>query len=135
MTNATLVTMQGWVGTTPTLREIGGVPVLNFRIGCTPRHFSKTAGAWVDGETQWYGVSAWRRLASHAAESLHQGDPVIVHGRLTHHTYVNKHGLEVVAVDVDAIALGHDLSRGTATFVKARSTTDPDSEEVATSAA
>ena len=135
MTNATLVTIQGWVGNVPTMREIGGVPVLNFRIGCTPRHFSKSAAAWVDGETQWYGVSAWRRLAGHAATSLHQGDPVIVHGRLTHHTYVNKHGLEVVAVDVEAITLGHDLSRGTATFVKAGSSTEARAGEEATTAA
>ncbi|AIY16792.1 single-stranded DNA-binding protein [Pimelobacter simplex] len=119
MTNATLVTVQGWIGNVPTTREVGGVPVLSFRVGCTPRHFSRTTGEWVDGETQWYGVSAWRRLAAHAAASLHQGDPVVVHGRLTHRTYVNKHGLEAVAVEIDALTLGHDLTRGVATFVKA----------------
>lgn len=119
MSQATLVTVQGWIGNEPTAREVGGVPVLGFRVGCTPRHFSRTTNEWVDGETQWYGVSAWRRLASHAAGSLHQGDPVIVHGRLTHRTYVNKHGLETVAVEIDALTIGHDLTRGTATFVKA----------------
>ncbi|WP_308220365.1 single-stranded DNA-binding protein [Pimelobacter simplex] len=119
MSNAPLVTVQGWIGNEPTAREVGGVPVLGFRVGCTPRHFSRTAAEWVDGETQWYAVSAWRRLASHAASSLHQGDPVIVHGRLTHRTYVNKHGLEAVAVEIDALTLGHDLTRGVATFVKA----------------
>lgn len=119
MTNATLITVQGWIGSVPTAREVGGVPVLSFRVGCTPRHFNRTAGAWVDGETQWYGVSAWRRLADHAAASLHQGDPVVVHGRLIQRTYVNKHGLEAVALEIDAVTLGHDLTRGVATFVKA----------------
>ncbi|GAA4092581.1 single-stranded DNA-binding protein [Nocardioides kongjuensis] len=116
--NQTMVTVQGWIGTAPMLREVAGVPVLNFRLGCTPRHFNRATGSWVDSETQWYGVSAWRRLASNAEPSLRQGDPVVVHGRLDHRTYVNKHGIEVVALEIDAVTIGHDLTRGTASFVK-----------------
>jgi len=119
MSNQTMITVQGWIGTAPTLREVGGVPVLNFRLGCTPRHFQRASGTWVDGQTQWYGVSAWRRLASHGQSSLHQGDPVIVHGRLEQRTYVNKNGVEVVALEIEAVAIGHDLNRGVASFVKA----------------
>ncbi|TNM37519.1 single-stranded DNA-binding protein [Nocardioides albidus] len=119
--NQTMITVQGWIGTTPMLREVAGVPVLNFRLACTPRHFNRTTGAWVDGETQWYGVSAWRRLASNGGPSLHQGDPVVVHGRLDHRTYVNKSGVEVVSLEIDAITIGHDLTRGVATFVKSAS--------------
>jgi single-strand DNA-binding protein len=114
-----MVTVQGWIGTTPMLKEVAGVPVLHFRLGCTPSHFNRTTGSWVDGETQWYGVSAWRRLASNAEPSLRQGDPVVVHGRLDHRTYVNKSGVEVVALEIDAVTIGHDLTRGTASFVKA----------------
>lgn len=118
MANETIVTVQGWVAGVPVLREAGGAPVLNFRIGCTPRHFNRASGQWVDSETQWYGVSAWRRLAAHAGDSLHQGDAVIVHGRLNHRPYVNKSGVEVVAMEIDAFSIGHDLNRGTARFVK-----------------
>lgn len=118
MANETIVTVQGWVAGVPVLREVGGAPVLNFRIGCTPRHFNRASGQWVDSETQWYGVSAWRRLAAHAGDSLRQGDAVIVHGRLNHRPYVNKSGVEVVAMEIDAFSIGHDLNRGTATFVK-----------------
>lgn len=117
--NQTMLTVQGWIGTVPMLREVAGVPVLNFRLGCTPRHFNRSTGAWVDSETQWYAVSAWRRLASNAEPSLRQGDPVVVHGRLEHRTYVNKNGIEVVALEIDAVTIGHDLTRGTASFVKA----------------
>lgn len=118
MSHQTMVTVQGWIGTTPVLREIAGVPVLNFRLGCTPRHFNRSSGTWVDSQTQWYGVSAWRRLAANGAPSLHQGDPVVVHGRLEHRSYVNKSGVEVVALEIEAVTIGHDLSRGVATFVK-----------------
>ena len=119
MANETIVTVQGWVAGVPVLREVGGTAVLNFRIGCTPRHFNRASGQWVDSETQWYGVSAWRRLAGHASASLRQGDAVIVHGRLNHRPYVNKSGVEVVAMEIDAFSIGHDLNRGTASFVKA----------------
>ncbi|WP_408898679.1 single-stranded DNA-binding protein [Nocardioides sp. R1-1] len=137
MSHQTMVTVQGWIGTTPTLREVGGVPVLNFRLGCTPRHFHRASGAWVDGQTQWYGVSAWRRLATHGGPSLRQGDPVLVHGRLEHRTYVNKSGVEVVALEIEAVTIGHDLTRGVATFVKAASGGtggDPDHDREAAAA-
>lgn len=116
--NHTMLTVQGWIGTTPMLREVGGVPVLNFRLGCTPRHFNRSTGTWVDSETQWYAVSAWRRLAANGGTSLRQGDAVVVHGRLDHRTYVNKSGQEVVALEIEAVTIGHDLTRGTASFVK-----------------
>lgn len=119
MANETFVTIQGWIANVPMVRDIGGTPVLNFRVGCTPRHFSKSTGTWVDGQTQWYGVSAWRRLAEHGGRSLNQGDAVVIHGRLNHRTYVNKNGLEAVAVDIDALTIGHDLTRGVSRFQKA----------------
>ena len=40
MTNETMVTIQGWVGNEPTLRIVGGAPVLNFRVGATPRRLA-----------------------------------------------------------------------------------------------
>lgn len=119
MANETTITVQGWIGNVPIARDVGGVPVLNFRVGCTPRHFNRATGEWVDSQTQWYAVSAWRRLAAHGARSLSQGDPVIVHGRLNHRTYVNKQGVEAVSVEIEAVTIGHDLSRGIANFLKA----------------
>ncbi|RYJ03724.1 MAG: single-stranded DNA-binding protein [Actinomycetales bacterium] len=119
MANETIVTIQGWVASVPMAREVNGTPVLNFRVGCTPRHLNRATGQWVDGETQWYGVSAWRRLAEHGGQSLRQGDAVVVHGRLSHRTYVNKSNVEALGLEIDAFTIGHDLSRGTATFTKA----------------
>ncbi|HWJ67532.1 MAG TPA: single-stranded DNA-binding protein [Nocardioides sp.] len=125
MVNETVVTIQGWIASTPVARDVAGNTVLNFRIGCTPRHFNRVTGQWVDSETQWYGVSAWRRLAEHAGRSLRQGDAVVVHGRLNHRTYVNKSNVEVVALEIDAFTIGHDLTRGTSSFVKAAPAADP----------
>lgn len=119
MANETIVTIQGWVASTPVTREVNGTTVLNFRVGCTPRHLNRASGQWVDSETQWYAVSAWRRLAENGGQSLRQGDAVVVHGRLRHRTYVNKNNVEVLSLEIDAFTIGHDLTRGTSAFSKA----------------
>lgn len=133
MINETLVTLQGWLGNDPTLRQAGESLVSSFRVGCTPRRFHRASGAWVDGDTQWYTVSAWRSLAQNCARSLTCGDPVVVHGRLAARTYVNKDQVEVTTYEVEALLVGHDLSRGTSAFTKTpRATPAPGPEGAAT---
>jgi len=118
MSNDTIVTVQGWLAADPSVRVAGGHTVANFRIGCTPRRFHRGRQEWVDGETQWYSVSAWRTLAANCERSLHRGDPVVVQGRLQHRTYLNRNGVEVVALEIEALTVGHDLNRGVANFSK-----------------
>lgn len=120
MLNDTMITLQGNVGGDVTLRRAGDTPVANFRVAATPRRFHRQTQEWVDGETQWYTVNAWRALGEHCDRSLHRGDPVVVHGRLSQRTYINKHGVEVSALEVEALLVGHDLSWGVSQFVRAR---------------
>jgi len=114
--NETIVTLQGHVGGEVTLRQAGETPVLNVRVACTPRRFNRRSGEWSDGDTQWYTVTCWRTLAEHCAQSLRSGDPVVVHGRLVARTFVNKSGVEQTVHDVEAVLVGHDLTRGTSRF-------------------
>lgn len=116
MSNETLVTLQGWIGGEVTLRRAGDVPVASFRVGCTPRRWHRRSETWVDAETQWYTVSAWRALAENCAGSLDKGHPVVVHGRLSARTWVGKDGVEVTTHEVEAVLVGHDLARGTTRF-------------------
>ena len=116
--NETLVTLQGWLGTDVTLRQAGESPVASFRVACTPRRYQKKTDSWVDGATQWFSVNAWRTLAEHCERSLRRGDPVVVHGRLNAQLWSNSAGMEVTTYDVEAVAVGHDLNRGTSTFVR-----------------
>lgn len=119
MSNETMVTLQGWMGNEPNYRQVGGAAVTSFRVATTPRRYHQKREEWVDGETQWYTVNAWRGLAEHCERSLRKGDPVLVHGRLTHRTYVNKSEVEVISLEIDAICVGHDLTRGCSQFLKA----------------
>lgn len=116
--NETLVTLQGWLGTDVTLRQAGETPVASFRVACTPRRYQKKTDQWVDGTTQWFSVNAWRALAEHCERSLRRGDPVVVHGRLNAQLWSNSAGMEVTSYDVEAVVVGHDLNRGTSTFVR-----------------
>ena len=124
MSNETIVTLQGHVGGDVRLNQAGGFPVANFRLACTPRRRGKD-GEWSDGPTQWYSVTAWRRLAEHVAASVGRGDPVVVQGRLEMKPYVNKAGVETFDVTVEAWAVGHDLNRGTSSFERRKLSAAP----------
>lgn len=131
-----MITIRGWLGADVTLREIGEVPVANFRLACTPRKFNRRTETWSEGLTQWYTVTAWRALAQNCGASLRRGDPVVVHGRLETRTYVNANDVEVLSFEIDAVHVGHDLSRGTSAFTRAPKAeqvgpVEPTGEEVA----
>jgi single-strand DNA-binding protein len=124
--NETLVTLQGWLGGDVTTRQAGDSVVANFRVGSTPRRYQKKTDQWVDGDTQWYTVNAWRALAENCQRSLRRGDPVVVHGKLSAQVWTNSAGIEVTSFEVEASFVGHDLNRGTSEFTRGvRAVTDP----------
>ncbi|MDH6127823.1 single-stranded DNA-binding protein [Kitasatospora sp. GP82] len=114
--NETLVTMVGNVASTVSYAETpAGVPVANFRMAATERRYDRSAGDWVDGDTNWVTVVAWRWLAANVVSSLSKGDPVVVSGRLRIREW-GEEGKRRSAVEIDARVVGHDLARGTAAF-------------------
>lgn len=124
--NDSIVTLRGWVGSEVTHRQPRGISVANFRLGCTPR--MKRNGDWVDAETTWYSVSAWRTLADNVGSSVRKGDAVVVHGRLRTESWKRDDGDWSTTLVVDATSVGHDLSRGTSTFLKAAKPERPDTD-------
>ena len=116
--NETYVTFQGWLGNDPAQREVGGVPVATFRVGSTPRRFNRASNGWVDGETTWFTVNAWRSLGRNCMASLKQGDAVTVHGRLGAQSWTDDEEKEHLTYVVEGISVGHDLNKGTSAFVK-----------------
>ena len=113
----TVLTVLGNVGSD--VRQVltsQGTPLATFRLACTPRRPDRS-GAWVDGPTTWYRVSAWRALAENVATSVVKGDPVLVHGRLRTSTW-EKDGRSGETLEIDALAVGPDLSRGRTVFRK-----------------
>ena len=124
--NDTQITLTGWIGGDVTLRELSeGRHVASFRVACTPSRWRD--GEWVKGPTSWHTVKAWNRLARHVAASLHNGDPVVVHGRLVADVW-EREGRQQTSYEVVASAIGHDLTHGTTSFAKAAPVAAPDAE-------
>ena len=116
--NDTPVTLVGNLVEDPRMRLTKkGNAVTNFRIASTPRHFDREQNQWVDDTTLFMNVACWRALAENVAPSLKKGQPVIVTGRLFARSYTVDEQTRV-SYELDAIAVGHDLSRGTSEFNK-----------------
>jgi single-strand DNA-binding protein len=128
--NEAFVTFQGWVGNDVVHRVTAQGNVANLRVGTTPR-IRKRNGDWVDGPTSWFSVTCWRTLADHVRDSVRKGDPVLVHGRLRTDVWEREGGQSSVTYVVEATHLGHDLTRGTAVFVKAVRPERPEVEDEA----
>ena len=94
-----------------------GLSMARFRMVSQPRRFDSTAGTFVDQEPSFVTVFAWRALADHVAASIRKGESVVVVGRLRVREWSDD-GRPRVTVEVDAQAVGHDLSRGTARFAR-----------------
>lgn len=104
------ITVTGVVGSDP--RPIvtdKGVPITSFRLASSRRVFDRETGTWSDGHTNWYTVSAFRRLADNVNYSLRKGEHVVVTGRLRLRAWktAEKQG---TTAEIDAEAIGHDLS-------------------------
>jgi single-strand DNA-binding protein len=116
--NESYVTFQGWIGNDVAVRDVGDSQVATFRVGSTPRRYNRSANGWADLETTWYTVNAWRALGRNCAESLHRGEPVTVTGKLVSQSWTDDEGKPQVTWVVEAIAVGHDLNRGTTAFLR-----------------
>jgi single-strand DNA-binding protein len=118
--NDTHITIVGNVVDEPRLRTTNssGVPVLSFRVASTARRINRESGKWEDGDRLFATVTCWRALAQNVARSLKKGQPVVVTGRFYSREYTAKDETSRASYEVDAIAIGHDLSRGVSEFTK-----------------
>ena len=115
-----LITVRGFVATDPNNRTMkSGQRMSSFRLASTERRFDKQSQGWVDGTTNWYTVNMFRALAENVTASIHKGQPVLVAGRLRTNVWT-KEGVTYERLTLEATTVGHDLTRGTATFFRAR---------------
>ncbi|MEU9622796.1 single-stranded DNA-binding protein [Streptomyces sp. NPDC048155] len=113
--NDTLVTLVGNAATGVEFRETATGGMARFRFAVTPRRWDREKQFWTDGHTSFYTVWAWRTLASNLSGSISVGEPLVVHGRLKVREE-EREGRWRTSVDIEAVAVGHDLTRGTAAF-------------------
>lgn len=112
------LTVAGLVATTPRhLITADGLPITSFRLASSNRRFDRTAGKWVDGETNWYTITAFRQLAVNVAGSINKGDRIFVQGVLRVRDWDNGERTGT-SVELEAEAMGHDLTWGNSVFTR-----------------
>ena len=112
------LTLTGVVATAPRSVTTGsGLSITSFRLASTQRRFDRSGDKWVDGDTNWYTISTFRQLAANTLASVNLGERVVVTGRVKVRAWQagDKSG---TSIEVDAEAVGHDLSWGFSKYTK-----------------
>ena len=113
-----IVTLTGLVATTPRhLTTSEGLAITSFRLASSQRRFDRAQQKWIDADTNWYTVSAFRALATNSAVSVVKGDRVIVSGRLRIRDWENT-DRSGTTVEIEADSIGHDMFWGTSAFTR-----------------
>ncbi|WP_300019052.1 single-stranded DNA-binding protein [Pseudonocardia sp.] len=116
--NETTLTAAGTLMTPVQLRHLpDGTPVTSFRIACHERRKDRETGNWTDHDTLFASVTCWRRLAENVCASFRSGDPILVRGRIYSRSY-EKDGRRSWVTEIDADAIGPDLTRSTALITR-----------------
>ena len=133
----TAITMCGNVLTAPEWRWTSntGTYVMTFRFASTSRRFDRNTNQWVDGDSLRVRVACWRTLGQNASESIQLGDPLVIYGRLYSRDWVDSDEHKRTSYELDAISLGHDISRGVSHFARRKPVGATDSIDDAESAA
>lgn len=117
-TNETHVTIKGRLCADPSVFTTKtGAPMTKFRVAQSGRR-QVQPGQWEDTDPSFYDVLAYRSLAANIGVSLKKGHPVTVHGRQRVVQWRREDGQVFVNVEIDADAVGHDLTFGTTAFAR-----------------
>lgn len=118
MSQSNYITLTGFVTAEPTLglTKASKTPVTKIRVGSTPRWLDRGTGEWRDGETSYYNVRCWRKLAENVTASLRKGDMILVRGKFRTRTWVDEQQHTRVELEVEADSVGHDMSFGWSRF-------------------
>lgn len=120
MAGETVITVVGNLTADPELRYTqSGIPVVNFTVASTPRHFDKQKNEWVDDPALFLRATAWREFAEHIAVSLTKGARVIVQGALRQRSYVDREGANRTAVELEVLEIGPSLRYAVAEVTRA----------------
>jgi single-strand DNA-binding protein len=110
------ISVSGIIATDPrphTTKE--GLSIVSFRLASNSRYFDRAKNEWVSSLTNWFTIVAFRQLADNCSESLSKGDRVLVTGKLKIRDWDNGER-SGTSVEIDADAIGLDLSFGTGTL-------------------
>jgi single-strand DNA-binding protein len=115
--NDTIVTVVGNVVDSPRRVTLDSGAVTNFRMASTARRYDARTEQFVDAGTFWVDVECWNTLGGNVSASVSKGDPVIVHGALSTHSWESETGPRSKP-RIKAVAVSHNLAKGRALFTR-----------------
>lgn len=110
-------TIMGNATADPTLvqQEDGSISA-KVRIAVTGRYYNASQQDYADRKTEFLTVFVRRQQAKYVLLSVRKGQPLIVSGRLHSSEWTGEDGAPRFSLNLQAEAIGHDLSYGTAAF-------------------
>ena len=110
------ITIVGRLGADPELRSLpNGDALASLRVVSAGRR--QVEGKWVDVDTTWWKVTAFRMLGEGCIDKLTKGDRIIIVGTIKETSWevngVKNTRLEIVADAIGKIVTNSSISRGT----------------------
>jgi single-strand DNA-binding protein len=125
------ITVGGVIATEPKhVVTTEGLKITSFRLASQQRRFDRAQDKWIDAETNWFTVTAFRQLAENAQASLKKGDRVLVRGRLRMRDWTSGERTGV-SIEIEAEGMGHDLAWGRTEYRRVLRTPAADATESA----
>lgn len=99
MINLNRVTLLGYVGADPEVRDLPNGQMCNLRLATTDRYKDKQGEQ--HEQTEWHTVTIWiPSMIRLCEEYVRKGSKVYVEGKLTHRKYQDKNGQDRTATSV-----------------------------------
>ena len=108
--NINRVVLVGNLTRDPELRYTpNGAALVKFGVAVSRRVKDDATGQWKDADTSFFDVTAWRSLAENVAETLTQGNRVVVVGRLRTNSWETPEGEKRSKIEIEAEEVGPSL--------------------------
>lgn len=79
---------------------------IRFRVATKDRYRNDQTGQWEDGETSWWTVKAWKKLAEQSKEQLKKGQEVMIYGSMKEETWTDSSGAKRTSYEIVADSIG-----------------------------
>lgn len=117
MANINSVTVVGNITRDPELRYTSaGLAVCNFSVASNRRWLNKSTNDWEE-KVSFFDVTVWADHGQNVAESLRQGDRVVVNGRLEQRSWETETGDKRTKVEIVADVVAASLEWATITDI------------------
>ena len=101
--NINEVTLLGFVGKDPEIKEVGGIKCSTFSLP-TSKKFKDKNGETKD-KTQWHNIVAWRGLADLVEKYVKKGSELYVKGEIEYRSWEDASGVKRYVTDVVATSI------------------------------